>query len=38
VPLKMIGGWFNTTAEVRESLAIIKQKHIQVDTHSNGVN
>ena len=30
VPLKMIGGWFNTTAEVRESLAIIKAKHIQV--------
>jgi hypothetical protein len=38
VPLKMIGGWFNTTPEVRESLAIIKEKHIQVGTDDNGVN
>jgi hypothetical protein len=38
VPLKMIGGWFNTMPEVRESLAIIKEKHIQVGTDDKGVN
>ena len=30
VPLKTIGGWFNTTKEVREALAMIKEKHKQV--------
>ena len=30
VPLKTIGGWFNTTPDVREALSIIKEKHKQV--------
>ena len=30
VSLKTIGGWFNTTPEVKEALAINKEKHKQV--------